>query len=100
MEKQVPIIVTDYHSIEKIIERTVQRSMQNVVQQLKQQLPVLSAQPEHSLLIKKKEAAQILGVNYRTLQKLIQQGAIKTSPDGKKIVYQSLIDYVEGNIDI
>ncbi len=42
-----------------------------------------------------KEASEILNLSYYKLKKLVKQGKLKTTPDGKKITKNSIIDFLE-----
>jgi hypothetical protein len=93
-----PLIITDTEAIKAIVEESMRKSLENLLEQIRRD-PQAGQQEGQTLLIKKTEAAKLLGISYHTLQKLVSQGILKTSPDGKKIIRQSLIDYAQGKLN-
>jgi len=92
MEQREKLIISDYQSIEQIIKKAVEQKLDEKFSLL---LDVIDLKFNNKpALMTKKEAAATLGINYRTLQKLIAHGAIQTTPDGKKIIRASLNEYV------
>ena len=93
MENQ--LYVLSKQELEKTLKEFLGQFAAQIQQAAYQGAKKAIAEPTESLFLSKKQVCQMLDISYYSLQRLIDEGILETSPNGKKITKASLDRYLK-----